>query len=333
MLKNIFRIFRKEARVAMRDGMMLIIIIMPLVLAFGIKLLTPSIVDTSIKIALLESDELDHIEYLENYVELELFSSKDDLEKRVKRSDDIIGYLPSNDGYQIITEGNEGDTLLEFAKLLNVYYENDVTDETSSAEILSLQKDISPLKTQLTNMLVLLIVMLAGMIISLSIVEEKKDNTLNAINVTPVSQLSFIIGKVVLGGFIAMLSIIASLFILGYTDINWFMMLLVGISSMFLTFIVGFLQGLASDDVIEAAAGVKLIILPMAGSIVGYLLLASRWQWTMYWSPFYWTYRANELVLTNSGEWDMVLISVGAVIVITGLVYMLAFPKIRKGLS
>lgn len=71
----------------------------------------------------------------------------------------------------------------------------------------------------------------------------------------------------------------------------------------------------------------------MAGSIVGYMLLPSAWQWTMYWSPFYWSYKANDLILTNSGDWKTILLSTGIVIFITLLIYVVTMPKIRKGLS
>lgn len=333
MIKKIFRIFSKETKVALRDGMMIIILVMPVLLAFGIKLFTPSITDASIKIALLETDTIEHIDYLEQYVQVELFKDLEALEKRINKNDDIIGYLKTQNGYQIVIEGNEIEGLIDYAKLLNVYYANGASEATSTAEILSLQKEDSPLVAVLTNMLILMIVMLAGMVISLSIVEEKKDKTISAINVSPVSQTSFIIGKVLLGGISSLVSIILSLLILGYADINWLMLILVGVSSMFLTFIIGFLQGLISEDVIEAASGVKLVMIPMAGSIAGYMLLSSKWQWTMYWSPFYWTYKANDLILAQTGDWKTILLSVAAVIVLTALVYLITFPKIRKGLS
>jgi len=178
-----------------------------------------------------------------------------------------------------------------------------------------------------------MVVMLAGMIISLGIVEEKKDNTINAINVTPVSQNDFIAGKSLLGGVTAMASIILSLVITGYYNINWLMIILVGLTSMILTFVIGFLQGLGSEDVIEAAAGVKMTMLPIAGSIVGYEVLADKWQWTMYWSPFYWAYKANDMILSKTADWGSVLICVSAVVGISILIYILSIPKIRKGLS
>jgi ABC-2 type transport system permease protein len=192
---------------------------------------------------------------------------------------------------------------------------------------------VPPLKTMLVNMLISITIMLSGMLIAISIVGEKADNTINAINVTPISQTGFVIGKSLMGGSVTMISIIASLLITGYYDINWFMIILVGFMSLILSLVIGFVEGVASDDIIEAAASVKMIMIPIAGSIVGYELLADKWQWTMYWSPFYWAYKANMLVMSKTADWGTVLLCVGMVFVLSMAVYFISLPKIRKGLS
>ncbi len=97
--------------------------------------------------------------------------------------------------------------------------------------------------------------------------------------------------------------------------------------------VVGFLQGLSSEDVMEAAGSVKLLFLPIAGSIAGYEFLADKWQWTMYWSPFYWAYKANILILSKTADWGTVLLSTAMVIGLSLIVYFAALPKLRKGLS
>ena len=73
--------------------------------------------------------------------------------------------------------------------------------------------------------------------------------------------------------------------------------------------------------------------MPVAGSIIGYELLAANWQWTMYWSPFYWAYKANQLVLSKMADWPTVLLCTGMVLVLTFVVFLAAKPKIRAGLS
>ena len=333
MLKKITRIFRKDAKIATRDAMLIYIVLIPVLLAVGILFFAPGVTDSAIKFAMLENDTEEHIDYMEQYIQVELFDSESELERRVSKRDDVVGLVPRGNGYEIVVEGNEDESVIDSAKTMNSLYELGATRENTTAEILSFEKTVPPLKTMLANMLILIVIMLAGMIISLGIVEEKSDNTINAINVTPVSQNNFIIGKSMLGVVVAMVSIIASLVIMGYSDINWLMIILVGVTSMILTFVIGFIQGLGSSDVIEAAAGVKLVMVPIAGSIAGYELLSDKWQWTMYWSPFYWAYKANNMILSKTADWGTILICLVAVTVISMLIYLIYMPKIRKGLS
>lgn len=333
MVHKIIRIFIRDLKTARRDSMALLIIVMPILMAFGITLFTPSLNDTTVNIAMLQSDDKEHIEYMEQFAHVELFNDMDTLLDRVSKRDDVAALVKKGGGYNIILQGNEPELVEGYTKALSALYEIGATRDESSATMYSFGHTVPPLKTMLVNMLISMIIMLSGMLIAISIVGEKSDNTINAINVTPVSQTAFVIGKSMMGGILALISIVVSLFITGYYDINWFMILLVGLCSLILSLVVGFVQGLASDDVIEAAGNVKIIMLPIAGSIVGYELLADKWQWTMYWSPFYWSYKANLLVLSKTADWPTILLCTGMVVALSLVVFFLAKPKIRAGLS
>ncbi|MFC1929969.1 ABC transporter permease, partial [Chloroflexota bacterium] len=309
------------------------IMVIPMILAVGITLFAPGLNDTTVKLAMLKSDDIEHIEYMEQFSKVELFSSVDELEKRVEKRDDIVAIAPTGHSYEIILQGNESEILEEYAVQLNTLYELGATKEETTAQLISFGRTVPPLKTMLVVMLISMTTMLAGMLIALSIVEEKAENTINALNVTPISQTGFVIGKSLLGGGAALLGIIGAVLITGFYDINWFMIALVGLTSMILSLVIGFLQGLSSADVIEAAGSVKLLFLPIAGSIAVYEFLADKWHWTVYWSPFYWAYKANILILSKTADWGTVLLSTAMVIGLSLIVYLVALPKIRKGLS
>ncbi|MFC1920535.1 ABC transporter permease [Chloroflexota bacterium] len=307
--------------------------VIPLILAVGITLFAPGLNDTTVKLAMLKSDDIEHIEYMKQFSIVELFDSVDELESRVEKRDDTAAIAPTGNSYEIILQGNESELVEEYAVLLNTLYELGATKEETTAQLISFGRTVPPLKTMLVVMLISMTIMLTGMLIAINIVEEKAENTISAINVTPISQTAFVLGKSLFGGTTAMLGIIGAVLITGFYDINWFMIILVGLTSMILSLVVGFLQGLSSKDVMEAAGSVKLMFLPIAGSIAGYELLADKWQWTMYWSPFYWAYKANTMILSKTADWGTVLISTGMVIGLSLIIYLVSIPKIRKGLS
>jgi ABC-type Na+ efflux pump permease subunit len=333
MINKLFVIFRKDFLNARRDAMAIYIMVVPLILAVGITLFAPGLNDTTVKLAMLKSDDIKHIEYMKQFSKVELFDNMDEIERRVKKRDDIAAITPNGNSYEIILQGNESEIVEEYAVLLNTYYELGSTKEETTAQLISFGRTVPPLKTMLVNILILMTIMLAGMLIAISIVEEKAENTINAINVTPISQTAFVVGKSLFGSTVAMLGIIGAVLITGFYDINWLMIVLVGLTSMILSIVVGFLQGLSSEDIMEAAGSVKLLFLPIAGSIAVYELVADKWQWTMYWSPFYWAYKANTMILSKTADWGTVLLCTAMVIGLSLVVYLVSLPKIRKGLS
>jgi len=333
MIKKLFVIFKRDLLSSRRDVMATYIIVIPLILAVGITLFAPGLNDTTVKLAMLKSDDIEHIEYMKQFSKIELFSSMDELERCVEKRDEIAAIVPSGNGYEIILQGNESEIVEEYAVLLNTLYELGATEEETTAHLISLGRTVPPLKTMLVVILISMTVMLAGMLIAISIVEEKAENTINAINVTPISQTAFVVGKSLFGCTFAMLGITGAVLITGFYDINWFMIVLVGLTSMILSLVVGFLQGLSSEDIMEAAGSVKLLFLPIAGSIAVYEFAADKWQWTMYWSPFYWAYKANTMILSKTADWGTVLLSTAMVIGLSLIVYLVSIPKIRKGFS
>lgn len=332
-MKKLFALFGRDLLSSRRDTMLIYILVFPLVFALAIALFAPGLNDTTVNLAVLEDEEAEYIAFIEKYAKVEKFPSIEELERRINKRDEIAGVLQYEDGHKILLQGNESDEVMRAAKALNALYDLDANKEETTAQLSDFGRTVPPLRTKLVNMLIMMVVMLSGMVIALGIVEEKQDNTINAVNVTPVSQNMFIVGKSLLGGIAALISIVLVLLITGYHDINWGMILLVGILSMILSLVVGFVQGVGSSDVIEAAGGVKLLMLPIAAGVVGYELIAEPWQWTMYWNPFYWAYKANDIILSKTAAWSTVLLCAGIVLVLSMIVYFLFMPKIRKGLS
>lgn len=331
-MNKTFQVFLRDLKIARRDSMALLIIVMPIILAIGISLFTPNLNDTTVNLAMLKGDE-DSINYMRQFAKVELFVNKEEIITRVNKRDNIVGLIPNGHVFDIVLQGDEAEIIEEFASVLTALYELDSSIDKTTATIYSFGHTVPPTKTMLVNMLILITVMLAGMLIAISIVGEKTDNTISAINVTPTSQIGFIVGKSMMSGIIAMISIIVALFITGYYDVNFLMIIVIGLTSLIISIVIGFAEGLVSDDVIEATANVKMVTLPAVASIAGYELLADKWQWTMYWSPFYWSYKANQLILTKSADWQTVLFCAFMVFVLSTLVFIALKSKIRRGLS
>jgi ABC-type multidrug transport system permease subunit len=245
----------------------------------------------------------------------------------------MIGIVPDDTGYHILAQGNEDDMVIQYAKMVKTYFDLDVSIEETNAVLYDFGKTVPPLKTKLVNGMLLMISVLAGMIISVNIIEEKGDNTISAIHLTPVSRLEYILGKSVIGVFMVIYGSIAMVLITGYNEINIIQLLLGIFSVTLLSMLIGFIEGIKNDDVMSAAGSVKMMFLPIGAAVVAIEILSDKWQILFYWIPFYWTYKGNAAILTGEATWSQILLYTGIVVVLCSAVFALLAPQVKKGLE
>jgi ABC-2 type transport system permease protein len=333
MLKKIWSIFMRDLKVNLRDFLPLYILVIPVIFGFAINALAPSVNDTTVSLAMLESDNPAKVLYLEQFAKIELFSDLGEVEKRLEERDNIVAVLPEGENSKILAQGNEPEGVLVYAKMLNSFHELDLNVEETTAEFESFGRTEPPLKKMLVNISLLMTSVLAGMLISINIVEEKMDNTISAINVSPLSRAGFVFGKSLMGIFLAVYGSIALLWITGYGNVNVGQTMLAIGAVTLLSVVIGFIQGVVNDDIMNAAAGIKTLFLPIGAAVAAVEVLSDKWQILFYWIPFYWTYKGNEAILSYTATWPQIIFYTTIVLVLSGIVYVILAPKIRAGLT
>jgi ABC-type Na+ efflux pump permease subunit len=327
-------IFKRDMKVSVRNFITLYIIVVPVIFAVIINIFSPGINDTTVEIVLLKGENSDQEEFFKQFANIELIDTVENIEKRVKKRDNIVGVLPGeNDEYFILTQGNEPDYVVDYVRNLTAFDHYGIGLEDSMAEIIDYGRDIPPLKKLMVNVAVMFTSILGGMIIALNIVEEKTENTISSIHVSPVSRMGFIAGKSLIGVFIPIVGTFLMLMITGFRNINYFHALLMITTSCIISILIGFIEGINNDDVMNAAGNMKTLFLPLFGSVAAIELLADKWQPLFYWIPFYWTYKGNNLVLSGSGSFMDIIKYSGIVLGISIIVFIVLAPKIRKGLE
>ena len=333
MLKKIWVIFTRDLKVNLRDFLALYILVIPVLFGFAINALAPSVNDTTVNLAMLENDTPALVEYMGQFAKVEQFKNIDEVTQRIEERDDVVAILPEGEKHYILTQGNEPESVIGFAKLLNTYADLDVKIENTTTEIVDFGRTEPPLKKMLVNLLILMTSILGGMMIAINIVEEKVDNTVSAINVSPISRIGFILGKSVIGMFLAIYGTVAILWITGYGNVNMGQMLLAIVAVTILTVLIGFIEGINNDDVMNAAAGIKMLFLPLGAGVAAAELLSDKWQILFYWIPFYWTYKGNDAILSYNASWPQIIGYTAIVLVLCAVVYYFLAPKIQKGLA
>lgn len=333
MFRKIWNIFTRDVKVNMKDFISLYIMVVPILFAVLINIFTPGINETTVSLALIKGNHSDQAEYLEDFAKVEQFDTVEEVQERVEKRDHLIGIIPEGSEYYLMTQGNEPEEIIDYATLLQSFYTLDIKVEDSSSILTELNQTVPPLKKILVNVSILFVSVLAGMLIALNIVEEKVDRTIRAINVTPTTKLEYILGKSVMGVIFTLFGSTALIFITGFGEINLLQLLLILIVTSLLSILVGFIQGLTSSDIITAAGSIKLLFLPLLAGVLAVEMLGERWQKFFYWDPFYWAYKGNDLILSQSGTWQQVSMYAGIALLLSGVSFLILAPKIKKGLQ
>lgn len=327
------KIFLRDLKINLREFLSLWIILIPIGLAAIINVATPGITDSFLSVAMLKETPSEKAAFYEQYASVELFDTAAQIEKRVMGRDYCFGLLPDGaNGAFILSQGNEPQTVLDAMKLLKTYEERDEAP-TAHVAFTDFGRTTPPLKSTLITGLLILVSILSGMLISLGLVDEKSDQTIRAMKVAPVSTTSFVVGKSLIGAAYTLISGFAILLVSGYFAENAVQILMALLASAFISFVIGFLVGLTSDDFIAAAGNVKVIMIPAIAPILVTELANANWHFVVWWSPFYWSYDAIKGLLNQTAGLGRVLMDCGIVVAIAVILYMILLPRIKRELK
>lgn len=333
MLKRVLTIFYRDIKSGTRDYMIFYILIIPLVLAALLRAFIPSAGANVIKMAVMEDADQAFVQLLEEHGKVETFSSREKIINRVGAADDIFGVIASGNSVEIISAGNESEGSLELVQaVVNSWYNSDV-ETPISVSFSDMGWQLSPLGQYGSSFLVIFISIFGGMIILINLVEEKQYNTLSAINVTPLRRFEYVIGKGLLGFIIPVLHAYAILLILGYTRINYLMVTLVVLAIALIGVIIGFSIGIYNDEPIGAIASMKVVFIPIFGSIFGGIFLAEKWHPLLYWSPFYWAFRSMDRIVLEQAGWLEIIRNCVFILLLSALVFLFLRKRIQRGLQ
>ncbi len=333
MLSKIFRILQRDIKSGMRDYMVLYIIIFPFILAFILKMMTTSVGSITVNVAVDDSIGEDMILYLEDYAKVETFDSLDKMRERVNRTDDIFGLTMKDGGYLVYQQGNETQGTVDILDLIVTSYDNQDLEVPIDVRISDIDWKLSPLKQYGGSLLAIFMSVLGGMVILINLIEEKTEKTLTAINVSPTKRSEFVLGKGLMGFILPIFHSIGMLLLLNFGNIDYLMVFVTTISIALISVIIGFSIGVTNDNILAGISSLKMIFIPVLGSIFGAIFLSAKWHPFLYWSPFYWAFKSMDAIILKEATWGMIIMNSGIIIGITFIVFMGLSKRINRGLN
>ncbi len=333
-MRKMLSVFFRDLKIASEDPMLLYIFVAPFIIAFIINAISPGIQESTVDIVVDSSVDAEYIKTLEDYVNLKVVDTYEDLEDVVKQRNEFIGVTNINDEYTLILEGNELESSVEIAKYILSLNNLNAFDnlDTSALKVNSFNEQIPFIKLMISIGLLLLITIMVSMVIAFGLVDEKVDKSINSASVTPMSINKYILSK----SFIGILSLIISSFgvvlILGLTSINFLQLFVMLLAVSSISILMAYALGLTSKDAIEVAGSIKVLFFPLILSIYVHVSWPDFWYFVS-WSPFYWAYKGIEEIVYGVALWSDIALYTIIILLITFVVQLFLSKKIKSGLT
>jgi len=333
MLKKIFNVAGWDFKSGFRDSTILIIVIFPFILAVILKLMTGSIGSITVNIVTDGTITNEMVLYLEEYADVKRADNYDEMIKRVEKTDDYFGLTTDENGFKVVRQGNEMAETEKIMEFIVNSFENSYSELPVEVNITDVDWQLSPIKQYGGSLLVIFMSVMGGMLIVLNLIEEKQSGTLTAVNVTPLKRKEFIIGKGLIGFLLPIIHGLGALVILNYGSIDYLKVIVVVLSIALISILIGFLVGVTNNDIIGGIGSMKIIFIPVLGSVFGAIFLNAKWHPLLYWSPFYWVFKSMDSIIMKEATWGAIGLNSLFIIGITAAVFALLSKRINQGLN
>ncbi|MEW6243272.1 MAG: ABC transporter permease [Bacillota bacterium] len=290
MLRRIGNMIARDLRYASKENILIYVIVFPIVITVLLSLFLPSLEDMELTFALDPAVPREVAEGLRTYGRVQYHDGLARLSERVLEFDDVPGIYVSEGKYRVLLEGNEASYVRELpgAILDQLLYGRELVE----VKMQSLGVGSSLTREFVVILTVLGSVITGGLVIALSIVEDRESRSLQALAVSPLNTLEYLLAKSALGSLIAVFLSLASALVLMGTAINYVRLTAATLSSLGIGLLFGLLIGHVAHNQLTAIAAIKILILPFTGVPVALLFIPQSIERMFYPLPMYWSFES-----------------------------------------
>jgi len=288
-MKAILNLLRQDLATALRDNIVLYMIVSPLLLALLVRLFLPSVEATGLTIALSGQVGDDLTAALEDYAVVEIFDTDEEVVARVEQNDAVPGVILEEGEVVLLFEGNEPEAIIEAGKA--VLTAVTAPERLFEYEARSIGESSSLFREILILSLIMLALLLGGVASGFNIIDEKDTRAVSALAVTPLGLHRYIIARTLGAVIVASLVTTGTALILSGTAINYLLLTIaIAASTLIIAALTLTVGGFANNQVSAIAVIKVLMPIYLALPIVS-LFVPERWQLIFYPLPNYWQFQ------------------------------------------
>ena len=301
MVKRILNFFVKDIVNALRDNIVIYVLLFPIIGAGVLALLLPGIESGSLTFVVNQNTVKGMEIPLAKYAKIEWVTGDEKIRERVSQFDDAIGLTHDESGYRLVLEGNELNDVKELAEIILI---NLLTDKpVADISFRSLGKTKSYIKEYMTILLLISCLLMASVMAAMNMVDEKEFQLLAAIKVSPVNIIDYLISRSLSIFFITLILATLEVVILFGLHVSYLMqILLISLFSIFLGLFSAFIVGGFVDNKIAAIGIMKSFFLVFTSIPIAAIFVPNSWHWVFYLFPNYWLYNSfRNVFIDNPG--------------------------------
>lgn len=332
-MKRILVLLRRDVLSTSKDALLIYIIVVPLLLAFGVRFFLPAVGQATVNVVVTEDMSPALITRLTDYVHVEVVADQAALERRVLAVDDTAGIMLQTDGtYTILLEGNEThDTeVLPELVLRKVLSADDVPLTLHTVDVAEAP---FPFREMIGAFMALSMLCIGSVVMSLHIVEDKECRIMQALGVSPLSRGEYVMARSLLALIVTLVIVFSALWLLGIVAFQHLHMLLAVVIAALFAVLIGFVIGAISSNQIAAIAHIKFSVLLFLLPSILTLLLPERFWLVLAWLPTYWAFVIFRAILVEGAQWSALWLPLGVNLALSLAIISVVYPWLRGKLE
>lgn len=329
-MKAILNLLRQDLATALRDNIVLYMIVSPLLLALLVRLFLPSVEATGLTIALSGQVGDDLAAALEDYAVVEIFDTEEEVIARVEQNDAVPGVIVEDGEPVLLFEGNEPEPIIGAGKAV-------ISAVTSPERLIEFEaRSIGESSSLFREILILSLVMLAlllgGVVSGFNIIDEKDTRAVSALAVTPLGLRRYIIARTLMAVVVASLVTTGTALILSGAAINYLLLAITIAASILIIAALTLTVGGFANNQVSAIAVIKVLMpIYLALPIVS-LFVPGHWQIIFYPLPNYWQFQMLRSIFFGSQMTGSFWMALLLTLLLSGALLLIMFKITRSRL-
>lgn len=299
MFGRIAAILAKDLKVGRRESIITYLVIGPFLLAMLMRLMVPLMEGVPLTFAVTPDLSPALLASLRDKGEVVVLPDRAAVVRRVEVIDDVPGFVLKDGATEIVFEGNEAGYVVQLAQLVA-----DATDLAAApgaprVTVASLGDDRPPTRSMAASLLAFSVLLVAGLAVGFSILDEKESGTLRVYVVTPLRFAEYLTAKLLAGALLGVTLAMTSTLLVTGLDVPFGPLVVALAAAIPVGLVLGLVVGTFAANQLGAIAMLKGLLFFFTSVPVAGFVLKGRLAWVLAPLPNHWAVQAIFAALTG----------------------------------